>query len=625
MANYALTVDTDANQKVARFKLSNTTTGQHLASHEVVLHDHSIALWEGVFDTRRYIERYAGAMIFDGQTEPATAEMLLQRLGEFLGERVLGAAIMQELTRPGRHVLVARLPTTEEDVLAAAFARVPWEIAQLPGGPRLRNIVVRAVTTDTDPGPAPVTEAEQQVAAGEALRVLAVFAEAPGSRPLAMRLEREQLLRLFATQILPHRNIELDILCHGVTRKRLREAIRTRHGYHIVHWSGHGHHNMLELQGEPDNCIIGEHLVDLFDEAGGFIPQLFVLSACHSGSLLRVKDGPSLQAALERETSDAPDAATKATSTAVTKQLEDAYQDPSGYTGTALALLKAGVPQVVAMRYAVGDEYACKLGCAFYRRLLADPDPLSADDALALARSDVRDDPERSAYHPVDHATPLMFGQTGRVLEPQRRRSRQMDRLRPQPQPLLSGDRTDLDPPTSFVGRGEPLRRLGREWLGEGGPAVALVQGLAGLGKTSVAAEAIHLWHERFDYVLAFQARPSALQLDDMCRQLDQRLMLESQRYRDKCTQNPYSRLYLDPDAQLFPLPEERYNRMRQNLIEALRDEAILLVLDNFESNLERVVTAEGSSVYACADPAWDALLSALARELPATPARVCW
>ena len=33
---------------------------------------------------------------------------------------------------------------------------------------------------------------------------------------------------------------------------------------------------------------------------------------------------------------------------------------------------------------------------------------------------------------------------------------------------------------------------------------VALVQGLAGLGKTALVAEAIHLWHHRFDGVFAF-------------------------------------------------------------------------------------------------------------------------
>jgi tetratricopeptide (TPR) repeat protein/NAD(P)-dependent dehydrogenase (short-subunit alcohol dehydrogenase family) len=626
MAEYELRVETDSDQKVARLKLFHSD-GRLVenGSNEITLPEHSSALWEGLFDTRRYIGRYERSMRPDGQTEPATAEQLLQRLAEFLGQHVLGEAIVRELAGPGRRVLIVRVPTTDEDVLAAAFARVPWEIARLPDGTRLRNLVVRAVTTDTEQGNVAVPEEARRVARGETLRVLAVFAEAPGLRPLAMRLEREQLRRLFAVDILPHRNVELDVLCHGVTRKRLREAILSRHGYHVVHWSGHGHHNSLDLQGEPDNRVTGGQLVELFIEAGGFIPQIFFLSACHSGSMLRVKDWQSLKAALEQGEEHeghaaSSDDAEKATTTSETKQLEDAYQNPTGYTGTALALLKAGVPQVVAMRYAVGDEYARALGRAFYRRLLADPDVSAADEALATARSDVLDDPEQSAYHAVDHATPLMFGQTGRLLEPARTRSPQMDRLRPKPQPLVSGGRTELDPPAVFVGRGEPLTRLGREWLGEDGPAVALVQGLAGLGKTVLAAEAIHLWHERFDYVLAFQAKPSPLQLDDFSRQVDQRLMLESRRYRQKCEQNPYSPVYLDHDPEMFPSPEDRYERMRSNLVEALRDEAILLVLDNFETNLESVETAAGSSLYACSDPAWDDLLSRLVRDLPSTP-----
>jgi hypothetical protein len=131
--------------------------------------------------------------------------------------------------------------------------------------------------------------------------VLAVFAESPGSRPLAMRREREELQRLFADRILPRRKVELDLLCHGVTRDRLKQAISARHGYHLVHWSGHGHHNALDLQGEPGNRISGESLVELFTEAGGFIPRVFFLSACHSGALLQVKDWQSLQAALERD------------------------------------------------------------------------------------------------------------------------------------------------------------------------------------------------------------------------------------------------------------------------------------------------------------------------------------
>ncbi len=623
---FELRIETDTAQKLARLKLFGAE-GDHIGSNEIHLPEHSSALWEGLFDTRRYVERYEGSMIFDDQTAPATAQVLLERLGLFLGEAVLGEKIVHALTGPGRRVLVVRLPTTDKDLLAAAFARVPWEIARLPDGTRPQNLVVRAVTEDTAQGNVEITGAARAVREGETLRVLAVFAEAPGARPLAMRREREQLRRLFVDKILPHHNVEIDVLCHGVTRKRLKEAIRSRRGYHIVHWSGHGHHNALDLQGEPNNCITGESLVLLFTEAGGFIPQIFFLSACHSGALLQVKDWRSLQQALERverqqgSSEESPPKA--ATEPAETKQLDDAIQNPSGYTGTALALLKTGVPQVVAMRYAVGDEYARQLAVAFYRRLLADREASATGEALAMARTDVAEDLEQTAYHAVDHATPLMFGQPGVLLDPARRRSQQMDHLRPKPQPLLTGGRSELDPPEVFVGRGEPLTRLGGEWLGEDGPGVALVQGLAGLGKTVLAAEAVHLWHEKFDYCFAFQAKPNALQFDDFCRQLDQRLPLESPTYLARCEQSPFKRIHLAHDAKRFPTPELRYERMRANLIEALRDEAILLVIDNFESNLERVAREAGSAIYACSDPAWDELLATLARDLPSTRSRL--
>jgi hypothetical protein len=137
------------------------------------------------------------------------------------------------------------------------------------------------------------------------------------------------------------------------------------------------------------------------------------------------------------------------------------------------------------------------------------------DSALALARTDLwRNAQQATQFAPVDHATPLLFGQAGRLLEPVEQRSAQLARLRPQPQPLLPGGRKELDRPVNFVGRGEELTRLHNDWLVGNGPAVALVQGLAGLGKTALAAEAIHLWHTRFDGVLAFQAKPTPLTVD---------------------------------------------------------------------------------------------------------------
>jgi hypothetical protein len=229
MAEFELQIETDAQQKVARLKL-HRADGAHVGSNEIHLPEHSSALWEGLFDTRRYVERYEGAMIFDDQTEPATAEVLLERLGLFLGEKVLGEKIMRALAGPQRRVLVVRLPTIDEDVLTAAFARVPWEIARLSDGTQPQNLVVRAVTEDTAQGNVEITDAAKAVSEGETLRVLTVFAETTGSRPLAMRREREELRKLFAEKILPHRNVEIDVLCHGVTRKRLMEAICSRRG-----------------------------------------------------------------------------------------------------------------------------------------------------------------------------------------------------------------------------------------------------------------------------------------------------------------------------------------------------------------------------------------------------------
>ncbi len=43
--------------------------------------------------------------------------------------------------------------------------------------------------------------------------------------------------------------VEVDVLCHGVTRARLTEQVRSRGGYHLVHWSGHGRVDGLESPG----------------------------------------------------------------------------------------------------------------------------------------------------------------------------------------------------------------------------------------------------------------------------------------------------------------------------------------------------------------------------------------
>ena len=611
---YELIVETRPAQQIVTFRLLNEA-GDYKGSHEIAVTEDRAALWEGLFDTRRHVERYERNLRQDGAAAPETAAAILTRLGVFLGQEVLGAEIMRELTASrARRTLLVKLPPTGADVFAAAFARVPYEIARLAADkPALMecSLVVRMVTTDTAQGDPALTEAAARVASGqEPLRVLLVFAEAPGSQPLGMRQERQELLDLFYRDILPKTRVQVDALCHGVTRAALTEQITSAHGYHIVHWSGHGNLNLLELRGADGqkDLISGEDLARLFDDAGGFMPQIVFLSACLSGTFVNIASWADFEAALLGQRADGKQAP---------PALPDMLENPPGYTGTALELLRCGVPQVIAMRYEVGDAYARLLAYWFYKRLLADAGQPATDDALALARGDLLKKPEFAGQlDAINHATPLMFGQAGRLLQPVNKRSAQLQKASPKPLPLLPGGSHDLDAPRDFVGRGAELTPLNLTWLSAGAPAVALIQGMAGMGKTALAAEAIHLWFRRFEYVFAFQAKQTELRLDEFYRQFDAKLALNSITYREKCDSSPFDKIYLETSSYLKG--DARYEKMRQNLLEALRDEAILLVLDNFETNL--MPTPQG---YPCNDPRWDAVLRELVRELPATRSRL--
>jgi hypothetical protein len=143
---------------------------------------------------------------------------------------------------------------------------------------------------------------------------------------------------------------------------------------------------------------------------------------------------------------------------------------------------------------------------------------------------------------------------------------------------------------------------------------VALIQGLAGVGKTSLAAEMVHLGFERFDYVLAFQAKGVALGIEELYQGLDFRLAKASKPYRERCQADEIAAVFLAPTDRLKG--KERYEALAYNLVDAMSAERILLVLDNFETNL--VPGTEG-----CADPAWERLLEILADRLGETGSRV--
>lgn len=609
-AQLGLIITADQTNGTVDFRLLDAG-GAQLAYRQTDFKKISISHKQGLFDLRNFFGNY----VESGNEEAALAD-----IGVCIAEEVLGREIFEKLWQSeSQRTLCIQLPgaAEEENLLAAALARVPWEIARPdPDQPTLgeRNLLVRVVHDMKAPASQPL-----DLAADEPLRVLFVFAEARGSRPLEARKERWELLTLFEKEIYPDRRVVAHFLTHGVTRERLEAQIRDNSGYHVVHWSGHGNMNLLELAkpGGDSDLLSGQELLELFTDAGGFLPQLFFLSACHSGDILRVKDWDDFIAIAQGQISGKKDAETKKI---------DLKKQP-GYTGTAHALLQGGVPSVVAMRYAVGDDYARELAVEFYRALFAHAKPKSAAAALTMARKSMLDGAKHNParFSVCDHATPVLYGaeQPGLALakgrspdfNPRNRRLHQIVEL------TMAGHE-------HFVGRTWELVGLGANFIGSRmGTAVkpvAVITGLGGMGKTALAAEALALWEARFEWVLLYQAKPNALGFDATLRDIHLKLMGELKLYHNHVRANPADALYRDATAEFTG--SKRLERLTRNLIRALKDEEILLVLDNFETNLKpqaEPVAVAGQSVWACQDPAWDLCLSALAKELIGSPSRV--
>lgn len=608
--HFDLIITADYPKRSAEFRLLDGH-GSQIAYRRTEFKTVTTSHLQGLFDLRNYLRLY----VEEGKEAAAVAE-----IGVCIAEEVLGQQIFEKLwPSESQRTLRIQLPgaSEEENYLVAALARVPWEIARpSPGQPALgeRNLLVRVVHDMQAPVSQPV-----ELAPDEALRVLFVFAEARGSRPLGARQERRELLRLFEKEIYPHHRVVAHFLTHGVTRERLEAQIRENNGYHVVHWSGHGHLNLLELAkpGGAGDHLSGSELLHLFTHTGGFLPRLVFLSACHSGDILRVKDWTDFLAIAQGKEPGTKDADTKKL---------DLKEQP-GFTGTAHALLQGGVPSVVAMRYSVGDDYARELAVEFYRALLAHAQPKDASAALTLARQSLlegkKHDPARFAV--CDHATPVLYGAEQPGLTLAKGRSPDLNPRNPRLHQI-----TELTTAAHehFVGRTWELVGLGAEFIGSSTGAevkpVSVITGLGGMGKTALVAEALALWESPFEWVLLYQAKPNVLGFEATLRDIHIKLMGELKLYHDHVRASPADAIYRDATPE-FTGPE-RLERLMRNLVRALKDEAILLVLDNFETNLKPLPeppTAAGQPVWACQDPVWDRCLSSLAKELAGSPSRV--
>lgn len=607
---FVLEVQADPGTRGVAIRLCHEH-GQLIAEKHINVGDHPLSIWDELLDTARFMRRRARTVTPSGDADFFSNDAeAVEQIGVFLGKEVFGPAAMQALCEgEDRRSLVIRFPKAGLDPLTSALACVPFHLARPAPGERSlmeRNVVVRIAPPGIPPGHISGRTTVPRDPS-EPLRVLLVFVEAPGARPLLSRREREELRALFYDEIMPERQVMLDILCHGISRDRLRHKLQDAGGYHVIYWSGHGHDLGPDpaLAGEVVDLLRGSDLSEVIAEAGGFVPELVVLSASHSGRLGNVFSWDALKAQLiDESVSDCEKIPGKELTFA---QILDRH---IGCSETALELARLGVPQIVLMRHPTSGDYARELFLGFFRLLLGAEQQKAADNALSLAQRELWSKPDANRFSPFDHSAVMMFGEEPKRFDIERGPSPDLELRRPQPQPLLRG-RSDLDPPSRFAGRVSELSSLAVGWLPKRGAAVALLYGAEGVGKTWLAAETIHLWHRQFHWVIALSAQSTGLSIDDFLREIDKRLMRASPMYRERCKENEERRIFL-PARQDLTGPE-RYELLRDNLIDVLSTSSGLIVADGFEINLGTVPIETG---HLCSDPEWETLLQTFVSRL---------
>jgi len=606
---FRLTVDDFRPSGYMRLRLADGQ-GNFLAAQEVPVEERDLIPWHGLFELDRYLRTHSVL---------APEKELLPELGTFLAQKVLGPEVMSHLTTRRREehpglpdrrsgTLVVEL-AAERGPAVQELARLPWQLARTAGGDlSYYNLSVQVLPAGLIVAGEALADALQPGAPfdpGRPLRVLLIFSQARGDPALAMRREREELRELYLRRLGTRHRLHLDILQYGVTRDALRAIADRAGGYHLVHFSGHGHADLLVLEtedGRPDP-LSGREFADLFTESGD-LPHLIVLSACHSGEVA-LRPEMALLRRLLRELEEG----------AAPGRGKEAEAEPEGeapvddFSGAAHALLRAGVPQVVAMRYAVGDDFARDLCRGFYTALLAERQPPVR--ALRTARNELARRPQ-AAYPTLSRVTPVFYGGAagGRRFDLPRGRSAQCDQLVITPQPVPELRRTDY-----FVGRTDALRRLSREFLGQGADhTCAVLYGLGGLGKSSLASELLHLRHADFELVLTASAKGHALGLEAWLREdLHSRLLTYLPGYADRCNRQPGTAVWA-PRPEGLPIEAWRQQRL-EALRTLLNTHRLLLAIDNFETNLA-TAPEEDRAGYACPDPHWAAALRCLADEL---------
>jgi len=328
----------------------------------------------------------------------------------------------------------------------------PWEALRDPElGPLAHTCQIeRRLNKLRDPQPLPDSLPQDRV------NILLVVAR-PYERDVGFRSIARPLIELIEKQKLP---AHVDLL-RPPTFDQLRQQLRERPGYyHILHFDGHGSYSPGSRGNAPGYVMAGPEGTLIFETDEG---EPDPITAEQLSVLLRECAVPGV-----------------VLNACQSAMLDEQAQDP--FASVAAALLRSGMRSVVAMAYSLYVSGAQEFLPAFYGRLFEEGSLAQAVRAGRQQMFSHRDRVCARGKFPLqDWLLPVLYQQDpldfSFAVEArasfQPRASKLPDELRREQNPY------------GFIGRDGPLLALERAM--RRAPAGILIQGLGGVGKTTLA------------------------------------------------------------------------------------------------------------------------------------------
>ena len=519
-------------------------SGAYVQHHQVQLNP-SDACYRALLDLPNYLAVRAAP-----DQRQQDERRLIGEVGDYIGAHVLGEAIGRKLRERAHPSVVVRVrvPASAQFLLT-----LPLEITRVEGAPLSGVSFVFQAAGETPPEVEPI---------GARLRLLALFSVPPDGNALNLRRERQMLRKLVGQLVgAAGRAVDLRVLQYGVARESLKQVLEEAEGWDVIHFSGHGLPGALVLE-KPDGTADHVSSTDLAAmlAQGGARVKLVVLSACLSAAASIEQSLRWL--GLDPASSQPRDMPAPGTS---------AQSAPT----VAQALTQSLGCAVVAMRYAVEDEFASNFGHALYEQLFNKGNALPKAAWLALLHTAGR-------AGPLSAAAASLFGARAAELT-----------LSPP-----EGDGYEVntalayvpEPGEYFVGRVAAMTKASAALALTSKKAGVLFHGMAGGGKTSCALELIHHHASvpRFQQFIWFAAPEPGKDIESALR--DFALVMERDLPGLKMIQ-----VVSNADEFAAWLPK---------LTKRLAQSAVLIAIDNVES----LLSEQGQWL----DPRWAELVRAL-------------